>query len=134
MCVVLQVSYQIVGMRLKNKYATQIYNKQRPRCPKIQKIEQNLFLAHSRLSIIDLNVRSNQPMKGRDDISYIVFNGEIYNFKELKNTYLNSISFKTQGDTEVLLEGIIKYGFNFLEKIRGFFSFAFYDKKKIKYF
>lgn len=105
-----------------------------PDAQKIQKIEQNLFLAHSRLSIIDLNVRSNQPMKGRDDISYIVFNGEIYNFKELKNTYLNSISFKTQGDTEVLLEGIIKYGFNFLEKIRGFFSFAFYDKKKNKIF
>ena len=105
-----------------------------PDAQRIEKVEKNLFLAHSRLSIIDLNVRSNQPMKSRNNSSYIVFNGEIYNFKELKKIYFNNFPFKTQGDTEVLLEGINKYGFNFLEKLRGFFSFAFYDKTKNKIF
>lgn len=91
------------------------------------KIFRNFALGHARLSIIDLDKRSNQPMISKSKKSVISFNGEIYNYKDLKKNYFQNFNFKTTGDTEVLLEGIEKYGFEFLQKIRGFFSLCFYD-------
>ena len=87
----------------------------------------NLALGHSRLSIIDLDERSNQPMLSKSKQSAISFNGEIYNFESLKKEFFKNHYFKTSGDTELLLEGVEKYGFTFLQKVRGFFSFCFYD-------
>ena len=98
------------------------------------KINDKLILGHTRLSIIDLDNRSNQPMMTRSKRNIIVFNGEIYNYKKLKDEYFNDFVFRTSSDTEVLAEGIEKYGFDFLNKVRGFYSFAIYNSERNKIF
>lgn len=84
----------------------------------------SLWLGHNRLSIIDLDQRSNQPMLKSNH--GIIFNGEIYNFQSLKNQF-SLTNLTTSSDTEVLLEGLKQYGVDFLNKIDGFFAFVFYD-------
>lgn len=91
-----------------------------------------IYLFHSRLSIIDLNDRSNQPFSYNG--VHLIFNGEIYNFKELKELYLKEFSFKTKSDTEVLLYMYIKFGKDFEKKLNGMWSFAIFDEKKQKLF
>lgn len=87
-----------------------------------------IFL-HSRLSIIDLQNSSNQPFRFKD--YSVIFNGEIYNYLELKKELLDKgHKFKTKSDTEVLLKSYIEYGFNCVKKFTGMWSFAIYDKKK----
>jgi asparagine synthase (glutamine-hydrolysing) len=85
---------------------------------------QNIFLGHRRLSIIDLSSSADQPFKSATENAYIIFNGEIYNYKELKNK-LGPL--KTNSDTEVLLEGYLKFGPDFFKDIRGIYAFAIYD-------
>ncbi len=85
---------------------------------------QNVFLGHRRLSIIDLTSSADQPLKSGNGDAFIVFNGEIYNYKELKSK-LGSL--KTNSDTEVLLEGYLKFGPDFFKEIRGIYAFAIYD-------
>ncbi len=82
---------------------------------------------HSRLSIIDTSDSAKQPMEYDGNI--ILFNGEIYNYKELVNEYLRGTSLKSSSDTEVLLVLISKYGLSILNKLNGMFAFAFYEKK-----
>lgn len=93
------------------------------------KFIQNSFgLAHQRLSIIDLDPRSNQPMI-KDDL-VIAFNGEIYNFKELRaELEVEGVRFDTCSDTEVVLEGYRKWGIRCLDKIVGMFAFCVFSKK-----
>ena len=89
--------------------------------------ESNCFI-HTRLSIIDLNDRSNQPFQSEDGRFTLVFNGEIYNYKEIRKDLESiGIDFKTEGDTEVLLKGFMEHGESILEKLRGQFAFAIYD-------
>jgi asparagine synthase (glutamine-hydrolysing) len=91
-------------------------------------LSRNFGLAHNRLSIIDLSKAANQPMQDNSGRYVITFNGEIFNFKELKQQLIVKGSiFKTNSDTEILLEGFVKDGKSFLEKIRGFYSFCIYD-------
>ena len=87
---------------------------------------------HRRLSIIDLSNLANQPMISEDKNYSIVFNGEIYNYKNLKENDLNTKRFKTQSDTEVLLNGLIEFDTSFIEKLNGMFSFCFFDKQHRK--
>ena len=76
------------------------------------------YLGHTRLSIIDLSSQSNQPMIDDSEKFVITFNGEIYNFLELRKTLIKEgINFRTKSDTEVLLLGYKHYGKNFLELI-----------------
>ena len=91
----------------------------------------NFGLAHNRLSIIDLSDEANQPMTDNSERYVITYNGEIFNYKELRNE-LNKIGchFQTNSDTEVLLEGYKKNGEAFFNKIRGFFAVCIYDKKE----
>ena len=84
----------------------------------------SLWLGHNRLSIIDLDERSNQPMLRSNH--GIIFNGEIYNFRSLKNQ-LGLTNLKTSSDTEVLLEGLKLNGVDFLNNVDGFFAFVFYN-------
>lgn len=84
-----------------------------------------IALAHQRLSIIDLHSRSDQPLVKGDLV--IVYNGEIYNYKELKDEHLKDVSFKTDSDTEVLLEMYLKYGEKCLDYFVGMFAFAIYN-------
>ncbi len=92
---------------------------------------ENLGLAHTRLSIIDLSESSNQPMEDSSGRYVIVYNGEIYNYQNLKKDLIaEGIDFTTEGDTEVLLKGYLKYDHEFLRKIRGFYSFCIFDKSE----
>lgn len=95
--------------------------------------ESRVILGHTRLSILDTSTHANQPMKTPSGRYTLVFNGEIYNFRELKKTLENKgIAFQTSSDTEVLLYGLIEEGKQFLQKLNGFFAFAFYDHHEEK--
>ena len=83
---------------------------------------------HSRLKIIDISDNANQPFFDVSNRYSIIFNGEIYNYKEIRKN-LSNYSFKTNSDTEVLLYALIHYGLDCLKMLNGFFSFAFYDTK-----
>jgi asparagine synthase (glutamine-hydrolysing) len=85
---------------------------------------------HARLSIIDLSSEADQPMTDPDSGNVIVFNGEIYNYVELKNEIGIRYRFRTASDTEVLLAAYEVFGINFLNKLRGMFSFALFDQKR----
>jgi asparagine synthase (glutamine-hydrolysing) len=91
-------------------------------------IQENFYAFHSRLSIIDLDSRSNQPFLSSCNRFVIVYNGEIYNFKELAE-YLKSqgVSLRTTSDTEVILNLYLIDGENMLQKLRGMFSFFIWD-------
>ena len=95
---------------------------------------ENISLGHNRLSIIDLQ-NSKQPMKDNKNKNIIIFNGEIYNFKELKSE-LRSFGhkFNTEGDTEVILKSYTQWGFECLKKLEGMFVFCIWDEKKKQLF
>ena len=84
--------------------------------------------AHNRLSIIDLTKLASQPMKGNDQ-NVIVFNGEIYNYKELKSSLYKKWDFKTNSDTESILAAYQNYKENCLDYLNGMFAFALWDEK-----
>ncbi len=89
------------------------------------------ILGHRRLSIIDINPRSKQPMISKCGNYVIVFNGEIYNYQEIKTTLIKKgYSFFTLSDTEVLLNAFIEDGIACLNYLNGMFAFCIYDKKK----
>jgi asparagine synthase (glutamine-hydrolysing) len=91
----------------------------------------SVILGHTRLSIIDLDSRANQPMQDDSGNFTLVYNGEIYNYLELKDDLIaKGVCFATSGDTEVLLKGLIHYGPDFLSRIRGMFAFGLWDKQK----
>ena len=88
--------------------------------------ENDISLAHLRLSILDLDERSNQPFKYKQ--LSLVYNGEIYNFKEVKDILIKEgYSFETTSDTEVLIKGYHLWGEKVLDRINGMFAFAIYD-------
>lgn len=92
---------------------------------------ENVAFGHSRLSIIDLSDAASQPMSDITKRYSIIFNGEIFNFKELrKNLITKGLPLKTQSDTEVILYSYIIEGPRFVKKLNGFFAFAIYDNKE----
>lgn len=92
----------------------------------IEKIK-NLTFGHLRLSILDLDPRSNQPMTYEN--LTIVFNGEIYNYLDIKKELIElNYEFKTESDTEVLLIGYKHWGKSVLDKTNGMFAFSIYDQ------
>ena len=106
-----------------------------PDFSKVDFLADNIALIHTRLSIIDLDSRSNQPMYSNDNRYSIVFNGEIYNYKEIrKDLETKGVVFSTGGDTEVILEGYIKHGTGVLHLLRGQFAFAIYDSLEESFF
>jgi len=98
-------------------------------------VEKNVTLGHVRLSIIDLSEEASQPMKSNDGRFIITYNGEIYNYKELRTDLIKKgISFRTQSDTEVILKLYSIYGFKSLSYLRGMFALALWDRKKQELF
>src|SRR5947207_12592067 len=92
--------------------------------------DEGLALGHRRLSIIDL-ATGQQPMTTADGRYTIVFNGEIYNFQELRRELEGrGVRFRTRSDTEALLEAYVAWGRHALEKLRGMFAFAIWDKQE----
>jgi asparagine synthase (glutamine-hydrolysing) len=91
----------------------------------------NVHLGHRRLKIIDLSESGKQPFYSKDGRYVLVFNGEIFNYKELRFKLENEgVFFNTATDTEVLLELLIKYGLDVLDELNGFWAFSFYDTEK----
>jgi asparagine synthase (glutamine-hydrolysing) len=88
-------------------------------------------LVHTRLSILDLSPAGSQPMENEDGTVWTVFNGEIYNHRELRR-YLQSRGhkFKGRSDTEILPHLYEEHGVSFTEKLRGMFALAIYDRQK----
>ena len=97
-------------------------------------IENDLALGHNRLSIIDLSPQGNQPFYSNDKRYILVYNGEIYNYLELRETLKDTFDFQTESDTEVLLAAFIHWGKDCLPKLNGMFSFAIWDTKKNEFF
>ena len=93
-------------------------------------IKDNVGLGHARLSIINLDEVANQPMHSACNNFTIVFNGEIYNYKEISE----ELSIKAFSDTQVILEGYKKWGREVLQKLNGMFAFVIYDKSKKSFF
>jgi asparagine synthase (glutamine-hydrolysing) len=93
--------------------------------------DDNVALAHRRLSIIDLSSQANQPMSSNDGEVTIVFNGEIYNFEEIRRELEKEYSFRTNNsDTETIIYAYKKWGIESIQRFRGMFAIALYDKQK----
>jgi asparagine synthase (glutamine-hydrolysing) len=94
----------------------------------------NCVLGHNRLSIIDLSVDANQPMTSNCGRYTIVYNGEIYNYQELRNLLKYEYDFKTHSDTEVILAAFVKFNKDVLNMLNGMFSFLLWDNLDEKVF
>lgn len=95
----------------------------------------DIALGHRRLSIIDVSASGDQPIFNEDGSMVIVFNGEIYNYREIREKLVEAGHvFKTNTDTEVLIHGYEEYGEKLLNKLRGMFSFVIWDKNKKELF
>ena len=101
---------------------------------------ESLCLGHTRLSIIDLSPESNQPFSSSDERYVVVYNGELYNYRELKLELQRAAHgsgnkpyfFKTASDTEVVLAAYVRWGIKCLDYFNGMFAFAIYDKVEKK--
>ena len=91
-------------------------------------IEKN-YIGFVRLSIIDLTDKSNQPIVSENKKISLIYNGEIYNYLDLK-TYFKDLTFKSDGDGEVLLKMYERFGIEFIDKIKGMFSISIIDNNK----
>jgi asparagine synthase (glutamine-hydrolysing) len=95
----------------------------------------HIGLAQRRLNIIDLSHAADQPMSNEHKDTWLVFNGEIYNYQELKKELLASgHEFKSNSDSEVILHGYEEWGTDILNKLRGMFAFAIWDENKSELF
>lgn len=94
----------------------------------------HLSFGHRRLSFLDLSEKGKQPMTDTTGKITITFNGEIYNFKELKNQLESNYDFQTSTDTEVILAGYNQWGIDVIQHLKGMFAFALYDETKNQLF
>ena len=116
------------------KKITTFLNHRGPNFSKVKEID-NVVFGHTRLAIIDLDKSANQPMSDTSKRFFIVYNGEIYNFKEIRKKLLrNGVVFKTNSDTEVILESYKMWDKECLSFFEGMFAFAIWDKKLKKLF
>ncbi|HAP79467.1 MAG TPA: asparagine synthase (glutamine-hydrolyzing) [Ruminococcus sp.] len=98
-------------------------------------IDSDIALGHRRLSIIDVSSQGDQPLYNEDGSMVLLFNGEIYNFMDIRKKLVDAGHvFKTKTDSEVLIHGYEEYGAKLLNMLRGMFSFVIWDKKKKELF
>ncbi len=101
----------------------------------LPQIPAKLFLLHKRLSILDLRSHAKQPMTCGQNRYYLIFNGEIYNYLELKQELFSlGVNFQTKSDSEVLLKAYAFWGTSCLQKLSGMFAFAIFDRYMGKLF
>ena len=94
-------------------------------------IDSTVSLGHSRLSIIDLSPKGHQPMCNEDETIWLTFNGEIYNFGEIREDLIKAgHSFKSHTDSEVIIHAYEQYGLECLHRFNGMWAFCIYDKKR----
>jgi asparagine synthase (glutamine-hydrolysing) len=103
-----------------------------PNAPLCFHQKDEFMLGHNRLSVLDLDQRSNQPFFSDDGKHVIIYNGEIYNYRELARKY--NIEMRTNSDTELLLKLYIQYGSRMLAWLNGMFSFIILDIEKKSFF
>ncbi|PIR69968.1 MAG: asparagine synthase (glutamine-hydrolyzing) [Candidatus Niyogibacteria bacterium CG10_big_fil_rev_8_21_14_0_10_46_36] len=96
-------------------------------------MRENVALGHRRLSILDLSSAGHQPMASADKSCWITYNGEVYNYLEIKEE-LKDVSFKSTSDTEVILHGYQKWGPAVVSRLNGIFAFAIWDERKKELF
>ena len=122
--------------KVNKNYLIKINNKISHRGPDHNKIIQNKLgcFAYVRLKIIDISNTSNQPFESNDKKVSIFYNGEIYNYEELKKEYFNNNKFKSNGDGEILINLYLKFGISFLKLIKGMFSVSIVDQRSNKIF
>ena len=97
----------------------------------VSRSKECLVLGHTRLSILDLSDSARQPMHDARTDSWLVFNGEIYNFRELRRELeREGARFATTGDSEVLLQVLVRWGPSALDKLEGMFAFAFWNGRE----
>lgn len=92
----------------------------------------NIALGHRRLSFLDLSPLGRQPMLNQNNQIALTFNGEIYNYLELKEQLADGFAFKTDTDTEVIIAAYLKWGTESFKKLEGMFAFGILDEKKHK--
>jgi asparagine synthase (glutamine-hydrolysing) len=127
----------IIGNRAQPDNLQKMLTSQAHRGPDYSGIVQDsdvAVLGHNRLSIIDLTGNANQPFIDKSENFILVFNGEIYNYLELKLVLKPHYDFVTNSDTEVLLAAYIVWGKECLYRLNGMFSFAIWDKKNKRLF
>ena len=131
----------VVNVNLKNKFINDniknLVKINTHRGPdEIRLLKKNNYLVlFRRLKIIDLSNRASQPFTIENEKITMVFNGEIYNYLELRNELKSlGFKFKSNSDTEVLIKSYIKWDLKFVEKIRGMFSIIIFDDIKKKNF
>ncbi len=112
-------------------HATAMQHHRGPDDGGVEDIAPGVVFGHRRLSILDLSPLGHQPMKDAETGSWLVFNGEIYNFQTLKGDLINAgASFRGHSDTEVILAGLVRQGNAFLKKLEGMFAFAFWNAQE----
>lgn len=93
--------------------------------------DENIYIGHQRLSILDLSIHGQQPMKSSDGNVVLTVNGEIYNYLELKDELKSKYTFQSTSDSEVILHGYIEWGIEkLLKKLDGMYAFGIYDRKE----
>ena len=101
-----------------------------PHLRKGEQLPAVVLLGHRRLAIIDLSESASQPMSTPDGRFHLIFNGEIYNYREIGAELKNlGLTFRTSSDAEVLLLGWQRWGTNLLSRLVGMFSFAVLDRE-----
>ncbi len=96
--------------------------------------DKDVSLGHRRLSILDLSSSGNQPMPNEDETLWIIFNGEIYNYKEIKKNLKKKHEFRSNTDTEILIHLYEEKGEDMLQELQGMFAFCIYDVKNKLFF
>jgi asparagine synthase (glutamine-hydrolysing) len=97
--------------------------------------EEGVYLGHCRLAIIDLSEAGNQPMCNEDETVWLSYNGEIYNFQELRHELIElGHIFKSKTDSEVIIHGYEEWGADCVNRFNGMFAFALWDEKKKHFF
>lgn len=121
-----KVSYE----KLKEMNNTMVHRGPDDSGEEIECVTENIWigLAQRRLSILDLSGLGHQPMQSADGSVSVVFNGEIYNYQELKSV-LSGYPFRSHCDTEVILAAYLKWGIGCVKRFNGMFAFAVYDRR-----
>ena len=127
--------FGIAGLAYRHGLREQAARTQHHRGPdgfgSVEDHEQQLYLAHCRLSVLDLSANGAQPMANEDESLWIVFNGEIYGFASLRSELqARGHQFRSSTDTEVILHAYEEWGIHALHKLNGMFAFALWDSKQ----
>jgi asparagine synthase (glutamine-hydrolysing) len=137
MCGIIGGYSKILNREISEKMRDTLKNRGMDDCGLFFDERKNIFLGHRRLSIIDLSEKAKQPMnisdkKGNNLV--ISYNGEVYNFEEIrKELEKKGYSFKSNSDTEIVLNSYLEWGKECVEKFKGMFAFAIFDYKKNKF-